>query len=95
MSRKTENYNGAIILQTLAPDPASNPQLTNCQSRKLRLFHGVQFMTTKERDEMNQICKLIQEEKDPQKFTQLVMQLDQLLTKKEDSLIEQQERAKA
>ena len=43
-------------------------------------------MTPDERDEMNRICRLIQDEKEPVKFASLVQQLIELLERKEQRL---------
>jgi hypothetical protein len=41
-------------------------------------------MTPEERDRMYELCKLIQDEKDPQKFSDLTDELNQLLDKKRE-----------
>lgn len=38
-------------------------------------------MTSEERERINTLCKLIQKENDPKKFTKLLGELDQLLEK--------------
>jgi len=43
-------------------------------------------MTPDEREEMNRICRLIQDERDPVKFANLVQQLIELLERKEQRL---------
>lgn len=43
-------------------------------------------MTSEEREKMNQLCKLIQEEKDPDRFTELIQGLNELLEQKENRL---------
>lgn len=40
---------------------------------------GCQTMRPEERDRMNVLCKLIQEEHDPKMFGELVTELDELL----------------
>lgn len=40
-------------------------------------------MTSEEREKMNKLCRQIQEEKDPNKFTELIRELNELLEKKE------------
>lgn len=46
-------------------------------------------MTPDERDEMNRLCKLIQDEKDHQKFTALIAKLVEVIGRKERRLEEQ------
>jgi hypothetical protein len=46
-------------------------------------------MSPEERDEMNQLCRLIQDEKDHQKFTRHIPRLIELLGRKERRLEEQ------
>jgi hypothetical protein len=46
-------------------------------------------MTPEERDEMNRICKLIQEEKDHQRFSLLIAKLIEVIGRKERRLEEQ------
>jgi hypothetical protein len=41
-------------------------------------------MTAEERDRMNLLCRLIQEERDPKMFGTLVAELDDLLATKEE-----------
>jgi len=43
-------------------------------------------MTPEERERMNSLCKQIQSEKDREKFTQLVIELNNLLERKESRL---------
>lgn len=43
-------------------------------------------MTPEERDKMNALCLLIQNEKDPKKFNCLLAELDRLLTKKRERI---------
>ena len=43
-------------------------------------------MTPEEREKMKLLCNRIQEEKDPKTFSQLVLELDALFEKKEQSL---------
>lgn len=43
-------------------------------------------MTPEEREQMDELCKRIQEERDPQKFSELVAELDELLSTKEERL---------
>lgn len=43
-------------------------------------------MTPNEREQMNELCKKIQDEKDQAKFDSLVEELNQLLTMKEERL---------
>ena len=43
-------------------------------------------MTPEEREEMYALCRLIQDEKDPQKFAQLVEELDRLLDAKRERI---------
>lgn len=43
-------------------------------------------MTTDERQEMERLCHLIQDEKDPDKFMELIAQLNRLFEKKEQRL---------
>jgi len=43
-------------------------------------------MTSEEREKMNRICRLIQDEKDPDKFNELIKQLNTLLGQKEPRL---------
>jgi len=43
-------------------------------------------MTSEEREKMNQLCKLIQDEKDPDRFTELIQQLNKILEQKESRL---------
>lgn len=43
-------------------------------------------MTSEEREKMNRLCKLIQEEKDPERFTELIQELNELLEQKENRL---------
>ena len=43
-------------------------------------------MTSEERERMNQLCERIQNEKNPQRFTKLVEQLNKLLERKEKRL---------
>jgi hypothetical protein len=43
-------------------------------------------MTPEERDRMNALCLLIQNEKDPKKFNCLVAELDRLLTTKRECI---------
>lgn len=43
-------------------------------------------MTPEEREEMNRLCLLIQDEKDHQKFSDLIAQLIELLGRKERRL---------
>jgi len=40
-------------------------------------------MTSEEREKMNRLCWLIQDEKDPDKFNELIKQLNELLEQKE------------
>ncbi len=43
-------------------------------------------MTPDEREQMNRLCKQIQDEKDQKKFTALIEELNQLLAKKDERL---------
>jgi hypothetical protein len=43
-------------------------------------------MTSEDRDEMNRLCRLIQDESDPTKFSTLVEQLNNLLESQEERL---------
>ncbi len=43
-------------------------------------------MTPEEKERMNELCRQIQVEKDPQKFTELVSQLSALLDRKSERL---------
>ena len=43
-------------------------------------------MTSEDRDEMNRLCRLIQEETDPENFTALIEQLNTLLDNQEERL---------
>ena len=43
-------------------------------------------MTPEEREEMNRLCRLIQDEKDPKRFTELLQKLHDLLEAKSDRL---------
>ncbi len=45
-------------------------------------------MTPEERDEMNRLCKQIQDEKDHQKFTDLIAKLMEVIGRKERRLEE-------
>ena len=45
-------------------------------------------MTPDEREEMNRLCKLIQDEKDHQKFTTLIAKLIEVVARKERRLEE-------
>ena len=40
-------------------------------------------MTSEERENMKHLCRLIQDEKDPDKFNELIKQLNDLLEQKE------------
>lgn len=40
-------------------------------------------MTSEEREKMNRICRLVQDESDPEKFTELIRELYELLDRKE------------
>lgn len=40
-------------------------------------------MTSEEREKMNRLCRLIQDESDPEKFMELVRELYELLDRKE------------
>jgi hypothetical protein len=57
--------------------------------RQLSKGKRVSKMTPEERDEMNRICKLIQEEKDHQRFSLLIAKLVELIGRKERRLEEQ------
>jgi len=43
-------------------------------------------MTSEEREKMNRLCKLVQEEKDPGRFAELIQELNELLEQKESRL---------
>ena len=43
-------------------------------------------MTPEEREKMNELCKSIQQEQDPDKFSRLIEQLNALVESKEDRL---------
>lgn len=43
-------------------------------------------MTPDEREKMNALCRLIQDEKDPKKFTDLLEELDRLLDSKRERI---------
>lgn len=43
-------------------------------------------MTPEQREEMNRLCRLIQDEKDPEKFSVLVEDLLQFLERREQQL---------
>lgn len=45
-------------------------------------------MTAEERERMMWLCKRIQEEKDPRKFSELLLQLDELLAAKKERIRE-------
>jgi hypothetical protein len=47
-------------------------------------------MTPEEREEMNQLCHLIQNEKDHQKFTSLIAKLLEVISRKERRMEEQE-----
>ena len=40
-------------------------------------------MTSEEREKMKRLCRLIQDESDPEKFTELIRELYELLDRKE------------
>jgi hypothetical protein len=50
-------------------------------------------MTNDEREEMNQLCELIQTEKDHEKFMKLVERLNELLSRHESNMGEHRERS--
>lgn len=50
-------------------------------------------MTPEEREEMNKLCGLIQDEKDHPTFTRLIARLNELLARKEHRL-EERDKAK-
>ena len=52
-------------------------------------------MTPEERERMNSLCKQIQNEKDHEKFTQLVIELNNLLERKESGLWPQLDNTKS
>jgi hypothetical protein len=43
-------------------------------------------MTPEERERMNELCRQIQDEKDHQKFSSLIEELNRLLAKKDERL---------
>ena len=43
-------------------------------------------MTSEEREKMNRLCKLVQAEKDPDRFAKLIQELNELLERKESRL---------
>jgi hypothetical protein len=43
-------------------------------------------MTPEEREKMNALCKRIQDEKDPKKFTELLQELDRLTESKRERI---------
>jgi hypothetical protein len=47
-------------------------------------------MTAEERQQLNSLCLRIQDEKDPDRFSQLVQQLNDLLQRKEHRLVQTQ-----
>ena len=47
-------------------------------------------MTPEEHERMNSLCKRIQEENDPKKFGGLVVELDKLLSTKEERVADMQ-----
>jgi hypothetical protein len=51
-----------------------------------RSLYACPAMTQEERDEMNRLCLLIQNEKDHQRFTDLIAQLNDLLDSKKRRL---------
>ncbi|HTS05191.1 MAG TPA: hypothetical protein VMP68_06375 [Candidatus Eisenbacteria bacterium] len=60
--------------------PSSTTHLKNAHA-----FRGL-LMTSEEREKMNRLCERIEEEKDPDRFTKLVQELNELLEQKEDRL---------
>ena len=51
-------------------------------------------MTREERERMNWLCKQIQEERDPNRFGQLIIELNELLAEKESRITSPQNNAK-
>lgn len=43
-------------------------------------------MTSEEREKMNRLCRLIEEEKNPDRFSVLIQELNELLEQKENRL---------
>jgi hypothetical protein len=43
-------------------------------------------MTSEEREKMIRLCKLVQEERDPDRFAELIQELNELLEQKESRL---------
>jgi len=50
------------------------------------MFVGGRGMTFEERKRMFALCKLIQDEKDPKKFADLIQELNQLLDQKRERI---------